>query len=152
VADDGQLHIAVSDCERCRPGLIAQPVNTASSLAYCAAGVWVLRRPRTIRRVAVGAAAIAAGIGSVAYHGPGGRAGKLVHDASVAALVATLAFATGSATGHRRLATFGCIGAGVVIHTSSRTGRPLCKPDSILQGHALWHAFTAAAVVAAAGG
>ena len=32
------MTIAASDCERCRPGPVAQPVNTASSLAYVAAG------------------------------------------------------------------------------------------------------------------
>lgn len=149
---DGLEHIAVSDCEHCRPGLVAQPVNALSSLTYCAAGVWVLRRPRTTRRVALGIAAVAAGIGSVAYHGPGGRAGKLAHDASAAGLSSMLAIAlvTGPTTARRRLATLGLFGAGVAVHTSSRTGRVLCRPDSMLQGHALWHALSASAVIAAA--
>ena len=146
-------HIAVSDCERARPGLIAQPVNTVSSLAYCAAGAWVLRRPHTLRRLALGISAIAAGVGSVAYHGPGGRAGKLVHDSSAAALAATIAVAlvTGPVSVRQRLATLGCLGAGVAVHASSRTDRVLCRPDSILQGHALWHALGAAAVLTVAG-
>ena len=145
-------HIAVSDCERIRPGLIAQPVNTVSSLAYCAAGAWVLRRPRSLRRVALGISAIAAGVGSVAYHGPGGRAGKLVHDSSAAALAGTIAiaFATGPASLRRRLVTLGCLGAGAAVHASSRSDRVLCRPDSILQGHALWHALGAAAVLTVA--
>jgi len=153
VADDGLQHIACSDCERIRPGLIAQPVNTLSSLGYCVAGVWVLRRPRTIRRIALGTAAIAAGFGSVAYHGPGGRNGKLVHDTGAAALAAALAiaFVTGPVTTRRRLATLAVLGAGAAVHASSRTDRALCRPDSVLQGHAVWHALGAAAVLTVAG-
>ena len=152
MAGDGLKHIAVSDCERCRPGLVAQPVNTLSSLAYCAAGAWVLRRPRTTSRVALGIAAIAAGVGSAAYHGPGGRASKLVHDWSAAtfATMLAIAFATGPVSARRRVATIGLFGAGVAVHTSSRTGRVLCRPDSVLQGHALWHALGAAAVLTVA--
>jgi hypothetical protein len=152
MAGDGLQHIAVSDCEHCRPGLVAQPVNTVSSLAYCAAGMWVLRRPRTRRRVALGVSSIAAGIGSVGYHGPGGRAGKVVHDTTAMALAATLAlaFTTGPVAARRRAATLALFGAGAAVHWSSRTGRVLCRPDSRLQGHALWHALSAAAVVAVA--
>lgn len=32
------------DCEALRPGPIGQPVNTVTSLAYVAAGAWLLRR------------------------------------------------------------------------------------------------------------
>ena len=32
-------HVAASDCERCRPGLVAQPVNAMSSLAFVATGI-----------------------------------------------------------------------------------------------------------------
>ena len=34
----------------------------------------------------------------------------------------------------------------------SRTGGPLCRPDSVLQGHALWHLLAAAGIVALASG
>ena len=150
---EGPPHVAVSDCERVRPGLIAQPVNTVSSLTYCAAGVWVLRKPVTARRAALGFAAIAAGIGSVAYHGPGGRTAKVIHDIGATALVAMTALSslTGPVTARQRLVTLGCVGAGIVVHGTSRTGRALCRPDSILQGHALWHALGAAAVLTVAG-
>lgn len=88
--------VAASDCERCRPGLVAQPVNTASSLAYVVAGAAMARdarrRPRRRRsEAAVGWATVAAGLGSVAYHGPGGRLGRRAHDAS---LLATLGLLT----------------------------------------------------------
>lgn len=77
------------DCERCRPGLISQPVNTVSSLGYVAAGIALLcdevdRRPV---ETLVAWSAIAAGVGSVAFHGPGDRASKVVHDAGLLALL-----------------------------------------------------------------
>jgi len=34
----------------------------------------------------------------------------------------------------------------VAVYALSRTGAPLCRPDSLLQGHALWHVLTAAAL------
>ena len=30
-----------------------------------------------------------------------------------------------------------------VVNVLSRTGAPLCRPDSLLQGHAVWHVLTA---------
>lgn len=80
--------LAESDCEHCRPGLVSQPVNTVSSLAYVAAGADLLRRPNPDRAFAW--AVISVGIGSVAYHGPGGRAGKWTHDASLIAMLGLL--------------------------------------------------------------
>ena len=41
-------------------------------------------------------------------------------------------------------------GAAVALHTLSRTGGPLCSCRSPLQGHAVFHALAAAALVAAA--
>jgi hypothetical protein len=38
------------------------------------------------------------------------------------------------------------LGAAVVVDVLSRTDRPLCRPDSLLQGHAAWHVLTAAAL------
>lgn len=91
-------HVAASDCERCRPGLVAQPVNAASSLAFVVAGALALRSSRrrgvgAPAEVAVGWSAIAAGLGSVAYHGPGTVLGRYLHDASLLSLLATTALA-----------------------------------------------------------
>lgn len=80
--------LADSDCERCRHGLITQPANTVSSLAYVVAGADLLRRPEPDRPFAW--AVIAVGLGSVAYHGPGGGVGKWAHDASLIAMLALL--------------------------------------------------------------
>jgi hypothetical protein len=83
-------HVAVGDCERCRSGLVAQPVNTVSSLAFVAAGVPLVRgRGRTAR--ALGWAAVATGLGSVAYHGPGTTLGRYAHDVSLTALLGLMA-------------------------------------------------------------
>lgn len=35
---------------------------------------------------------------------------------------------------------------GGIIFSLSRTGGPLCQPDSLFQGHGLWHVLTAAAL------
>lgn len=146
-------HVAASDCERIRHARIAQPVNTVSSLAYCASGAWILSRgPRSRRRLSLAAMAIAAGLGSVAYHGPGGRAGRLVHDVTAAALGGGIALALvrPPSSVARRRAAVGCLAAAVAVHATSRTDRVLCRPDSLWQGHALWHVLGAAAVVMAA--
>jgi hypothetical protein len=204
--------VATSDCETCRDGWITQPVNTASSLAYVVAGTVTLGRaergPARTRRGgrAVGWSLVAVGLGSVAYHGPGGVLGRWLHDASLLAMagvvVATdLAEARGSSPAPAALATT-CVAAGalahprtsavaqavaggaaaafeahrhaslrgsaaaadrarassaailgaagVVLHVQGRTGQPWCRPDSLLQPHAAWHALSAAALAARA--
>lgn len=40
----------------------------------------------------------------------------------------------------------GALGLGVVIFALSRTGGPLCDPQSPFQGHAVWHVLTATAL------
>ena len=97
---DGHF-VAASDCERVRPGLISQPVNAATSLSYVVAGLVVAARGRSVRRAGgdasvagpVAGALVLNGVGSVAYHGPGGRSGKWLHDTGLVAVNATLAVA-----------------------------------------------------------
>lgn len=103
-------HVAAADCERCREGAIAQPVNTVSSLAYVAAGaavLWAERdhppRPEPTPRQALGWAAVAAGLGSVAYHGPGTGLGRYLHDASLLTLLGTMAVDDGEALAGREV-------------------------------------------------
>lgn len=81
--------VAASDCERCRDGWITQPANAASSLAYVAVGLDLLRHPDRDRPFALAVAAV--GVGSVGLHGPGGVAGKWAHDASLLAMLGLLA-------------------------------------------------------------
>lgn len=49
-------------------------------------------------------------------------------------------------------AALGSLLTGVVVFTLSRTGGPLCQPDSLLQGHGLWHLLTATALALWAAG
>lgn len=47
----------------------------------------------------------------------------------------------------RTLAALGLLGLGAVVGRLSATGGPWCNPDTLLQGHALWHLAAAGAVV-----
>jgi hypothetical protein len=198
-----------SDCEEIRPGLVAQPANAASSLAYVAAGCWVAAggiRSRRPAAVAFGALLGAVGVGSVLYHGPCPPGAQQAHDTSLAAALgvmvlhnaaavtgraglvrgsAQLAAAAAAAVpvlpsarltnpvvgmlGATALATevatlrggrprepaavvAGCMALGGLVHGLSRTGGPLCRPRSLLQGHAVWHGLSAVALAAWARG
>ena len=147
-------HVAASDCERIRAGLVGQPANTVTSLAFVVAAVPIARRARDTRSLAwagVAASAALEGIGSVAYHGPGGRMAKAVHDAGLVALATTLVVARVTDRPVRlRPRAAGLGAAAALLHTLSRTGGPLCSCDSRLQGHAAFHLLAAAALVAAA--
>lgn len=146
-----ETHVARGDCERVRPGPIGQPANTLSSLAFVAAGVrmWRVSGRRSPWRPAA-LATVAAGLGSAAYHGPGGRFGKAVHDLG---LVATGALASWASSRRGVGPAPVCLLAlAAVVHATSRTGGPLCRPDSWAQGHAAWHLLAAAALAQAAGG
>lgn len=150
-----RAHVAASDCERIRPGLMAQPANSVSSLAFVAAAVPVARWARGPGRQAWTGVAVAAafeGLGSVAYHGPGGRLAKAAHDTGLVALVVTLGrVGLRDPSGRRPRPLPAVLGvAAVALHTLSRTGGPLCSCDSRVQGHAVFHVLAAAALVAAA--
>jgi len=89
--------LGAGDCERLRDGLVAQPVNTASALAYLLAAAWLARqgarRDAASRReaLAFGLAMAAAGVGSVDFHGPGSPAARWLHDAGLCAAVSFVA-------------------------------------------------------------
>lgn len=207
------------DCETIRAErFIAQPVNSASSLGYSVAGIYVLAtcggpRPddpaRQVAGRALAASLVAMGLGSVLFHGPGGPLSKWLHDVPILAYGNTmtawnlydsallpgggaLALATGSTAAQglllavhpdavntqgaastgvmwaseavMRLARRGGFpnvpqrspawenaGLGLILSSAAlqalgRTGFPLCRPDSLLQPHALWHLGSAAAI------
>jgi hypothetical protein len=153
--------LGAGDCERLHDGLIAQPVNCASALAYVAVGAWLVGR----RRPGFGLAVAAAGVGSVDYHGPGSPAARLLHDGGLYAVVGFVAWwevarrvgrsRTGAPwvgwTPRRRSAyraALAATAAGAICWWAGRTGSPWCDPDSLLQGHAGWHLLTAAALAA----
>ena len=83
-----------SDCEQIGQGLLAQPANTLSSLAYVLAGLLILGRAAVARpgaRVApvvYALTVIGVGIGSAAFHGPMPAWGRFGHDLSIAAVLA----------------------------------------------------------------
>jgi hypothetical protein len=226
--------LASSDCERCRPGLVTQPANTVSSLAYVVAGAAMLRSarhsgPSRSTETALAWATIAVGVGSVAYHGPGGTVSRYAHDASLVAMLGFIAWSdaerlagkrlpaglavvplvaavgaapslspatqalaglaavvaegarlrqadTGAADGRidglgdrpaehpdrgsRRTAwrpwspwvAGPALAVGLAAQAFGRTGGPWCRPDSLLQPHALWHVLTAVALWARSAG
>jgi hypothetical protein len=143
------LALGGSDCEALRDGWLAQPVNSLSSLAYVVAGAYVLRRggPGT---PALGLALASVGVGSVLYHGPMPPGAELVHDGSIVALVATIPFVWWRQRPLRRPPALSLVAGAtaVAVNVLSRTGAPLCRPSSLLQGHAAWHVLTAVAIAA----
>jgi hypothetical protein len=158
--------LGAGDCERLGEGLIAQPVNTASALAYVAVGAWLVGRGRRSDRpgsVAFGLAVAAAGVGSVDFHGPGSPAARLLHDGGLYAVVGLVAWHevarrvrrarspvpwVGWTPRRRRAwrAALAATAAGAACWWLGRTASPLCDPDSLLQGHAAWHLLSATAL------
>jgi hypothetical protein len=77
------------------------------------------------------------------------RAGDLAQ-AAVAAVAVVLTVARARVVPEHRWAVawaLGLLAVGATIGTLSRTGGPLCDPDSLWQGHAAWHVLAAAALV-----
>jgi hypothetical protein len=139
------LALGASDCEALRDGLLGQPVNSLSSLAYVAAGAYVLRRGGpTAPAWALGAV----GLGSVLYHGPMPPGAEAVHDGAIVALVAAVCVLAWRRRSFVRPPTLALVAlaAGGAVNVLTRTGAALCRPDSLLQGHAAWHALTALGV------
>jgi hypothetical protein len=160
--------LAAGDCERLHDGLVAQPVNTASALAYVAVGAWLAGRGGgSGRRVGFGLAVAAAGVGSVDFHGPGSPAARLLHDGGLYAVVGFVAWQEAARllgrarrarvgvpwvgwTPRRRAAYRAAVAAtaaGAACWWLGRTASPWCAPDSLLQGHAAWHLLSAAALL-----
>jgi hypothetical protein len=141
------LALGASDCEALHSGWLGQPVNALSSLAYVAAGAFLLRRGGPIGpALALGAT----GVGSVLYHGPMPLGSEAVHDGSLAVLAAA---ALGTAWRRRWMPrppalAVGAFGSAVAVNLLTRTGAPLCRPHALVQGHAVWHGLTALALAA----
>jgi hypothetical protein len=162
--------LGAGDCERLHGGLVAQPVNTASALAYVAVGAWLVGRGLRAgpgRPLAVvGLAVVAAGVGSVDYHGPGSPAARLLHDGGLYAVVGLVAWHeaarrvgqarragtgapwAGLAPGRRAAyrTALAAAAAGAACWWLGRTQSPWCDPDSLLQAHAAWHLLGATAL------
>jgi hypothetical protein len=91
------MTLGAGDCERLHDGLVAQPANAASALAYLLAGAWLARRSwrqdagKRAEGLAFGLAVAAAGVGSVDFHGTGSPAARWLHDAGLQAAVSFVA-------------------------------------------------------------
>lgn len=82
-----------SDCELAGDGLLGQPVNTVTSLAFVVAAAAILAGPDTdprTRRLLTGLVA-GVGVGSVVQHGPDPAWADLAHDLPLVALLAFVA-------------------------------------------------------------
>ena len=80
---------AAADCEAIGKGLLSQPVNSVTTVAFVVAGIWIIwRRPD---RSWVGAALIATGFGSLLFHGPMPSGATWAHDVTLAWLVLVVA-------------------------------------------------------------
>jgi hypothetical protein len=160
VPGDVDERLGSTDCERIRPGLIAQPVNTITSVAFvAAAGVTALRSRRRgtsfgVQEITYSGLLALVGVGSVAFHGPQPPGAKVLHDAPIAGLLA-LALATPlvrRARGRtslpgwspRRGAVLAGVGAAAAAaYAAGRTSAPTCCPDCVVQFHGLWHVLAA---------
>lgn len=159
--DPQQDRLGASDCERLRPGLIAQPVNAASSLGYVVAGAVVMARyhqgdAARRRQVRLYSSALAlVGLGSVAFHGPQPPGARAMHDLPIPAL---LALSVGTPlvrarrgevplpglTRRRGLTIAATTVVGLSTYAGGRTGAPTCDPESPIQLHGVWHLLSAA--------
>ncbi|MGH2697821.1 MAG: hypothetical protein ACRDJL_01305 [Actinomycetota bacterium] len=143
--------LGASDCEHPSGGMLAQPVNAVTGLGLVAAGGWIIARSlrRSQRRagtLAFGASVVAAGTGSVLYHGPQPSYAKAVHDLSIVAVLSQVAVyelahrRRGAVPEPRAYATaLASIGLGAAAYALGRTSSPLCDPGSVLQLHGAWH-------------
>jgi hypothetical protein len=124
-------YIGESDCEAIGDGLLRQPANAISSMAYLGAAFVVLtwtgsaaRRERLYRRV-LAALLAATGVGSVLYHGPQTGPSHYLHDVTFLSLLWFVA-ATNltSVRSMGRRPTLGIAAAGTVAILVIRTGTP----------------------------
>ena len=87
----GDPPLGATDCERIRSGHIGQPANALSAAWLTVSGAWIARRHSHHAHASlVGAVVAAAGVGSVAYHGPGGRLSGWAHDTTIAGMLGVI--------------------------------------------------------------
>lgn len=81
--------VGESDCEALRDGLLAQPVNALTSLAYVAVGVaiaavtWRDRDDAAAAWIVFALCVCGVGVGSVLFHGPQPAGSRFLHDAPI---------------------------------------------------------------------
>jgi len=135
-----------------------------SSVAFLGAAGWLfVNRPRrgVQRRAAGGYAALVGlvGVGSLAYHGPQLTGAELLHDMSIATVLLTgagvpldrlLRARPVLAEGARQYVPIaaGTLAAGLTAYLLGRTSSALCRPESLLQLHGVWHVLMAVSLAA----
>jgi hypothetical protein len=209
------LGLASSDCERIGSGLLAQPTNTLSGLAFLVAGAVILlrarRSPTRRTELAVFGVVVAMNaVGAFLFHGLQTVGAAWVHDVAILsvllfivvfdvaryldrstawtmrvfgvalgavggflvavpaatdALSALLGVAAGgwevaeyrhelpalrveglTARRAARLGVVVALGLGATAFLVGRTGGAWCRPQSVVQWHAIWHILAAAAM------
>jgi hypothetical protein len=154
--------LGAGDCEARRAGPLGQPTNTVTSGAYLVAAGWLAARARHVapahrwRPLVAAAVSATAGLGSIAYHGPGGRVAHVLHDGSLLVQLGWLVVGSrtplpdGHVTSvrHARAVAVAALGVGAVAYALGRTPAPTCRPRSRWQWHGLWHVAGAVAVAA----
>jgi hypothetical protein len=133
------------DCEVFRAGFPTQPVNTVSSVVFVVAAVVLWRRGHRLAALAAGLA----GVGSVLLHGAPSGASSWLHDIGLYAVMAVAAIELWRrvSTGRPPVLAVAAFVVGGVIWFLSRTDGVLCAPESLLQGHSVWHALSSVALV-----
>ena len=152
--------LGASDCERLGAGLLAQPVNAITGLGIVLAGGVLVARalrspPRRVEPLVFGTSVVAAGLGSVLYHGPQPSHAEAVHDLSILAVLSQVAFYEVRYRLRGRPAdpkafrvALASLGVGAAAFALGRTSSPLCDPDSPVQLHGAWHLLAALALAA----
>jgi hypothetical protein len=155
--------LGMSDCERIRGGVLSQPVNASTSLAYAAAAAGMIvpaKRCGGLHRVVLilyAASLAAVGVGSVAYHGPQPRWARRVHDGSVAASLACTLLVGVTAQPPLLTRIRGqlppVLSLAALAGAAYRAGRSRsrwCNPASLVQLHGMWHLLSAASALSLA--
>ena len=136
----------------CPPG--AQQAHDASLAA--ALGLVVLHNTAAIsgrHHLVRGATQVAAAIAAAVPVLPNGRFTNQV--AAVLGIAAVATEAISVRRHHPRgpaAAAAGTLALGALVNVLSRTGGPLCRPQSLIQGHAVWHVLSAVSLAAWARG
>ena len=90
------LALGGGDCERLTHGLLAQPANTVSSVAFLRAGLWIVLRARRaaghrVELAIFGVAVASNAVGGVMLHGFHGPWARWVHDLSLLSVLLFIA-------------------------------------------------------------
>ncbi len=119
---------AAADCESIGVGLLRQPVNSITTIAFVGAGLWIVS-VRPDRRW-VGMAVMATGIGSLLFHGPMPARAEWAHDVTLAWLLLVVA---GTGTRWEKTTHIpGLLGLGVLFAVIPAIADPLAVVITVI--------------------